>query len=134
MRQPSNHLSSSAVLNEQGVFAADPGAPRHVRHFDEQARLLAHNWRYVAVDNALVGMNFGGSQAQLHRILIARREGATQDVSQLRFVVDQPLQRFTVRTACADAEYVLCCRVQADDQQILIEQNDSRTQTIEDIA
>ena len=57
-----------------------------------------------------------------------------QDISQLRFIVNQPLERFTLRAACTDAEYVLCCTVQADDQQILIEQNDSRTQAVEDIA
>ena len=79
-------------------------------------------------------MSFGGSEPHLDRVVIARRDDAAQDISQLRFVVNQPLQRFTLRASFTDAEYVLCCTVQADDQQILIEQNDSRTQAFEDIT
>lgn len=79
-------------------------------------------------------MSLGGPEPHLDRIVIARRDDAAQDISQLRFIVNQPLERFTLRAACADAEYVLCCTVQADDQQILIEQNDSRAQAVEDIA
>ncbi len=79
-------------------------------------------------------MNLGGPQPHLDRVVFARRNDAAQDISQLRFIVNQPLERFPLRAAFTDTEYVLCCRVQADDQQILIEQNDARTQAFEDIA
>ena len=134
MRQLSNHLSACPVLNEQRVFAADPGAPRYVRHFDEHTCLMTYKWRHAAVDDALPGMSFGGSKPHLDRVVIACRDDAAQDISQLRFIVNQPLERFALRAAFTDAEYVLCCTVQTDDQQILIEQNDSRTQAVEDIS
>jgi len=66
--------------------------------------------------------------------VIAGRHYAAQDVAQFRLVVDEAQQRFTARPALADAEDVFGRRVQADDEQVTIEEDDAGTEAVEDIG
>ena len=76
-------------------------------------------------------MHFGWPQTQLVRIVIAGRNYPAEDVAQLRFIIDKSQQRLATRAPLADAENVLRGRIQADDEQVLVEQNDARAQAVE---
>ena len=79
----------------------------------------------MAVDRALVRVNLGGTEAQFFGVVVSRRGNAAQDVSELCIVVEQAQQRFTVCTVTTDPEYVFRRRVEVDDEQILVEQDDA---------
>jgi hypothetical protein len=70
-------------------------------------------------------MDLGRPEAQLICVVIAGGDDAAQDVPQLGFVVDEPQQRFTARAPYTDAENVFRGRVEADDEQVAVEQDDA---------
>jgi hypothetical protein len=63
-------------------------------------------------------------EAHLVRILVARDGDPAQDLAHLGFVVDQPQQRLAVGASAADAEDVFCGRIQVDNQQVIVQQDD----------
>lgn len=79
-------------------------------------------------------MHFSGRQRYLVCVVIARGNYPAQDVLQLRVIADQFQKRFAMGTRFADAQDIFCSRVEPDDQQRLIEQNDTRTQAVEDLS
>ena len=131
VRELANHLPPGAVLNQQRIFARDLVAPRHICHFDQQRRAVAVDRRHPAVDDALLECTSFGPEPQFVGVVIAAAHDAAQDIAQFRFVVDQPQQRRAARPLRADAEDVFCGRIQADDQQVGVEQDDARAQAVE---
>lgn len=73
-------------------------------------------------------------QVQFIPVMVAGRYNAAQDVAHLGFVVDQLQQGLAARACLADAEDVLGCRIERNDQQVDVEQNDAGTQVIENMA
>jgi hypothetical protein len=66
--------------------------------------------------------------------MVAGRHHARQDVLQLRLIVEQPQQRLSAGAPLADPEDVLGGRVEANNEQVAIEQDDARAQAVEDAA
>lgn len=79
-------------------------------------------------------MHFGGRQAYLVCVMIAGGVDSCEDVTELRFVVQQPEQRLADRTSLADAQNVLSGRVDPLDQEVVVEQDDARTQAAQDVS
>jgi len=65
--------------------------------------------------------------------VIARLNNAAQDVAQFRLIIDQPQQCFAASAPCTDAENIFRGRIEADDQQVRIKQNDARAKAIENL-
>lgn len=70
-------------------------------------------------------VHFGRREPQFVGEVIAGNYNATQDIAHFRFIVDQAQQRFAARTFLADTQDILSGRVEANDQQVLIEQGDA---------
>jgi hypothetical protein len=66
--------------------------------------------------------------------MIAGRHDTTENVAHFRFVVDETQQGLPDCALLADPEYIFGGRIQADDQQMLIQQYNPGTQGIEDVA
>ena len=98
---------------------------------ERPGRIFDEDRRHAAVDDALVAMHLRWREVQLVCVMVTRRENAAQDVAHLGFVVDELEQRLSARALLADAENVLCCRVEPDNQEVLVEQDDARAQVVE---
>lgn len=59
---------------------------------------------------------------------------AAEDIAKLWFIVNQPQQRFAARAPRADAQDVFRRRIQANDKQVRVEQDDARTQVTENLS
>jgi len=70
-------------------------------------------------------MHFSRRQPQFVGEVIAACEHTAQDIAHFWFVVNESQQRFTSRTLLTNAQYILGRRVEADDQQVLIQQDDA---------
>ena len=70
-------------------------------------------------------MHFRGAEVEFVRVMIARRHDARQNILQLRVVIEQPQQRLAAGATLADAEDVLGGRIQADDEEVAVEQDDA---------
>ena len=77
-------------------------------------------------------MDLRRTEVQFVGVVITGRDDARQDILQLRVIVEQAQQGFAARAMVADAENVLGSRVQAQDKQIVVEQDYARTQAIKD--
>jgi hypothetical protein len=66
--------------------------------------------------------------------VVAGCRNAAEDLAHFRFVVDKLQQRLAAGALTANAEDVFSRRIQVDDQQVLIQEDDARIQAIEDIA
>jgi hypothetical protein len=64
--------------------------------------------------------------------MVTGGDDARQDVLQFPIIVEQPQQRFAPRAVLTDTEYVLRGRIQADDEQIVVEQDDAGAQAVDD--
>ena len=64
--------------------------------------------------------------------MIAGLQDTRQDVVQFGFVVDELHQRSAAGATFTDAKNVFGGRVQADDQQVAIEKNDTAGQRVDD--
>ena len=64
--------------------------------------------------------------------MIARCADPAQDVAQLGIIIEQSQQGFTARTTLADAENVFRGGVQAQDEQVPVQQDNAGTQAVED--
>jgi len=133
MRQLSNHLATCTMLNQQCILAAYSCAPRDIRHFNKQRSVATLDRRYATVNDAFFSVHLSSTEAHFVCIVIACFDDATEDVAQLGFIVDKLQQGFALRTLNADTKNVFGGRVQADDQQTLIEKNDAATQAVEDL-
>ncbi len=127
-----DHLPAGAVLDQQRIFPADLRSPRDVGKLDEQGGRGAIERRYPTVDDALVRLDFVRAQAQLVRVVIARRTDAAEDVAQFRVVVQKPQERFPARAPLAYAENIFRGGIEADDEQVPVQQDDAGTQAVED--
>jgi hypothetical protein len=128
-----DHLAPGAVLDQQGILAADPGSAGYVCELDEQFRRPPLQQRDATVHYAIFGIDLGRTQAQHVGVVVARLNHATQQVPKLRVVVEQAQQRPSAGAGLADSKDVLGGGIQADDQQVLVEQDDARTQAVEDV-
>ena len=129
-----NHLSPGAVLDQQRIFAADLRAASDVRDFDKQGSRRNGNRRDTAIDDPLFIVNLGRREAQLVRVLVAGGGDAAENLLHFRLVIHEAQQGLASRARTADAEYVFSGRVQVDDEQMLIQQDDARVQAVEDTA
>jgi len=70
----------------------------------------------------------------LSALTFAGCSDASEDLAHFGFVIDEPQQRFAARTTATDTQNVFGRRVQIGDQQVVVEQNDARGETVEDFA
>jgi len=70
-------------------------------------------------------MDLCSTQADLVRIVIARLNDATQDIAQLRIIISKPQQRFALRPLRTYTKDVFGGRVEADDQEAFVQQDDA---------
>jgi hypothetical protein len=129
-----DHLPAGAMLDEQGILTADPVTSRNVGKLDQDYRGPGIPRRDAAIDDPLVRMDFRRAEVQFVRVMVAGRHHARQDVLQLRLIVEQPQQRLSAGAPLADPEDVLGGRVEANNEQVAIEQDDARAQAVEDAA
>jgi hypothetical protein len=64
--------------------------------------------------------------------VVAGLHDAAQDVSQLRLVIKQAQERFTLCALLADPQDVFRRWIQANNQQTTVEKNDARAQAVKD--
>ena len=79
-------------------------------------------------------MDLGRRQAHFIGEVVAGRSNAAEDLAHFRLIVDEPQQRLAARAGAADAQNVLGRRVQVDNEQIVIQQDDARSQAVDDLA
>ena len=113
------------MLDQQRIFPADLGAPRNVVDLHEQGRIVDSDRGHPAIDYALLVVNLGGCKSQFVRILVTRSGNATEDLPHFGFVVHQAQQRPAARARPAYAENVFSRRIEIDDQEVVIEQDDA---------
>jgi hypothetical protein len=77
-------------------------------------------------------MDLGRRETHFIGKVIAGRGDAAQDFAHFGFVVDEAQQRLATRPRTADAENIFGGRVQVDDEKIVVEQDDTRTQAVDD--
>jgi hypothetical protein len=63
--------------------------------------------------------------------VVPGNRNAAQNFAHLRFVVNELQQRLAPSALPADTKYVFCCRVQVNNEQMLVQQDDARAQAIE---
>ena len=80
-------LSNS--LNQQCIFTADLRAARYVGEFHQQAGVLCSNRRHTTVDDTLSAGDFGRSETHFIRVVVTRSDDTTQDIAQLRLIIDK---------------------------------------------
>ncbi len=134
MGQLPDHLAAGAVLDQQGVFAADLRAARHVGNLDEQRGIVDIDRRYAAVNDALFVVDFGRRQAEFVGVLVTGCRDPTEYLAHFRLVVHEPQQRLAPGARTTDAEDVFGGRVEVDDQQVFVEENDARVEAVENEA
>jgi len=121
----SDHLPSRAVLNEQGVFAADLVTPRDIGDFDKQDGIVQVYRGHTTVDDTRVRMHFGRSKVHFIRVVVSGCDYAAEYFAQLGFVVNELQQGLATRPRAADAENVFCCGIYVDYQQAVIKKDDA---------
>ena len=75
-------------------------------------------------------MDLGWCQPHFVGVVVTGFQDATQDVAQLGFVVEEAQQRFAACALHADAEDVFASRVEVDDQQVVVDEDDARTEAV----
>lgn len=75
-------------------------------------------------------MNFSGAESQLVGVVIAGLENAAKNVSQFGFVVDEAQQGLALCPLHADAKDIFRGRIEVDDQQVVVDENDARAQAV----
>ena len=88
----------------------------------------------MAVHHAFDGVNFRRGEAHFVGKMIAGYGDPRQDIAHLRFVVDESKKRLPTRSRPADAEHVFSGRIQVENEQVVVEQDNARAQAVEDIA
>jgi len=66
--------------------------------------------------------------------VIAGLHDARKDIAHFRFIIDQRQKGFSARTPLADTENVFRCRVQPDNQQVVIEQDHAGAERIDNVG
>ncbi len=79
-------------------------------------------------------MHFGRRKTHFVGVMIAGCCDTPQDIAHLRLVVDELQQRLAASPLLADAQDVLRRRIQRDDQEAVVEQDDARAQAVEDVC
>ena len=77
-------------------------------------------------------VHFGGCESHLVGVVVATRRDAREHFAKFGFVIDELQQGFAARPAPADSKYVFRGRVQVDDQEVVVEQDDARREAVED--
>ncbi len=131
-----DHLPPGAVLNNECIFPAYPGAAGDVSHFDQDPRFLRRvlQQRYGAIDHALLGVNLRAPQPHFIRVGYAAFQRAIEDVLEVPVVAKQLQQRLTERAQAADAEQTFRRGVHVFDKQTLTNDDDGRVQVIEHVT
>lgn len=133
VRKLANHLPTRAVLYQQRVLTTNTRSARYIGYFNQQGRVGKINRRYTAVNNTLFRVYFGRTETHFIGIMIARPADTTQDILQFGFIINQAQQRFAARASGADTENIFRRGIQSDDQQAAVQQDDARTQAIQNI-
>ena len=76
-------------------------------------------------------MHLGRREPNLVSVVVAGLRNAAQNFAHLRLVVDELQQRLAARALRADTKDVFCCRIQVDDEQMLVQQDDARAQAVQ---
>ena len=134
MCELANHLSASAMLDQQCILAADLITPSDIGHFNQQGCIIEIDWRYTTLDTAFAGVHFGRREMDFVRIVVAGGRDPAEDLAELRFVIDQLQQGFSACAVAADAKNVLGCRIEVGNEQVVIQQDDARVQAVENLA
>jgi hypothetical protein len=91
MGELANHLAPGAMLNNQGVLAADSGAAGYVRHFNQEmnsaGRLTQQG--HSTLDHTLLGVNFCPPEAHFIGVGNTALERARENILQLAVIAKQ---------------------------------------------
>jgi hypothetical protein len=128
-----NHLPAGAVLYQEGIFPAYLGAPGDVGKLHEQRCRAAANGGHAAVHDAIFRLHLVRAEVQLIGVVVSGYADAGQDIVEFRVVVEEPQQRFAARAPLAHAEDILCGGVEAEDEQVSVQQDDAGAQAVEDV-
>ena len=79
-------------------------------------------------------MNLRSAQAHFVRVVVVCFDDAAQNFLQLGFVVNETQKRFTTSALCANTKNIFCGRIQAYDQEVLVEQDDACAQAVENAS
>ena len=79
-------------------------------------------------------MHLRRGEPNLVGVVIPGDRNTAQDLAHLRFVVDKLQQRLAACAPAADTKNVFCGRVQVNDEQMLIQQDDAGAQAVENVA
>jgi hypothetical protein len=134
VRELANHLAARAVLDEQRVLPADLGAARYIGNFNEQRGIVDVDGRHTTIDNAFVGVNLCRCESHFIGEVVAGRGDTAEDFAHFGFVVNESQQRFAARARATDTQDVLGRRVQVDDEEVFVQQDDARTQAVDDLT
>jgi hypothetical protein len=121
-----NHLPACAVLDDQCILARDFRAARNVVHLHQQgfgAVGRRHQGNH-AIDDPIFGLYLVSTQSQFVRVRHAGCQRTRQHVADFRILIEQRKQRLTDSPRTADAEQVFRRRIDFDNQEIAIEEND----------
>lgn len=135
VRKLPNHLAAGAMLNDQRVLPAYFRAPRYVIHFDEQ-RILepgrCHR-RNAAIDDTILGVCLVPAETKFIGMWHAGYQRAHQHIAHFRVIIDERQQRMADSAGKTDSQQVLRGRIEFDDKEIVVKQDDGGSQAIDDI-
>ena len=136
MRELANHLPPGAMLNDECIFPAYPGAAGDVSHFDQDPGFLRCllQQRYAAIEHALLGVNLRPAQPHFIRVGHAALEATIEDRLQVPVIAKQLQQRLTERAMPTDTEQIFRRRVQVLYKKTLIKDDDGCIQMIEHVV
>jgi hypothetical protein len=66
--------------------------------------------------------------------VVAGDSNAVEQLAHFGVVVDEPQQRLAARTFAADTENVFCGRIQINNEQVFVQQDDAGIQAVENGA
>jgi hypothetical protein len=131
-----DHLPTCAVLIDERVFPADPGATRDIVHLDQEAGLF--RWLlqpgYATIDHALFAMHLCASKSHLVRIGYAGFQRPIEDVEEFRVITKQLQPGLFECALPADTEEIFRRRIDVFDKQAVIEDDDGGVQIFKYIA
>ena len=88
----------------------------------------------MAIDNPFVRVNLGWRKSHFIGVVIAGGGDARQNLAHFRLVIDELQQRLARGALATDAKNIFGGRIEVDDEKVLVEQYDARTETVENAA
>ena len=130
MCELANHLPSGAVLDQQRILTTDSRTTRDIGHLDEQTAARIHRG-YPTVNEPLIRLHFRWRQAHFVGKGRATVTDPVENFLELGVVTNQLQERLMLCALLANAEEVFCCRVQAFDQQAIVDDDDGCAELID---